>query len=97
MIINWTSITTIDATLGAANTATGGWFWLGMLCMLDVIVILFLMNTGVEAALFAGGFFGLVLGILFAYMNLIAWQWVLAFVGLIIFVFIYSTYNRQSY
>jgi hypothetical protein len=97
MIINWTDITTIQGTLGAANTVTGGWFWLGMLIMLDVIIFILLMNSGIEAAALAAGFFGLVLGILFAYMNLIAWQWVLAFVGLLVFVFIYITYNRQSY
>lgn len=95
-MINWTSITTFQGYLATANTSSGGYFWLGMLFMVVVILIIIQLNAGIEATILSGAFAGLIGGIFLVYMDLIAWQWVLVFIGLILFIFFYIGYKNNG-
>ena len=81
---------------GAANTATGGSFWLAMLYMIFIIILLILIVYGFEISLMVSSFLSLIIGLLLVYANLIAWEWILPFVAIIIIMFLYVTYQKNK-
>lgn len=98
MSVNWSSITTIGQILAVPNTNTGGWFWLAMLFLIFfvVLIILLMKEAGTEVSLLASGFVGLVGAIFLVYMDLLAWQWALFFVGLLTMLFLYIVWSSKS-
>lgn len=93
--INWTNMTTLADIPQAANTATNGSFWVGIMYMLWIILILLLINYGLEVALLTSSFLAMIIGLLLVYGNLVAWQWILPFVGVMLFMFLYITWTNQ--
>jgi len=93
--VNWTNVTVASDLLKQPNVATGGNFWLGMLMMIFGILVIIFSAFGIEVALLGSGFICLVLSIFLVYMNLLAWQWVLFFMALLIMIFLYSMYSRD--
>lgn len=92
--INWTNITDLSQLPAAANTASDGGFWVGMLFMIWIILILIMLSYGFEVALLGSSFAALVLGVFLVYAGLIAWQWALVFLAVILIMFLYITFNR---
>jgi len=95
-MVNWTSITSPSDLLDIPNINTGNWFWLGMLYMIWFILMTLLSGYGIEKAIITSSMICLIVGMLLAYMNLIAWTWCLFFVGVLIFVFIYIMWSRRE-
>lgn len=95
-IINWTNITDFGQIPAAANTASGGTFWVGMLYMIWIILILLTSFFGFEIAILTSSFLSLILGIILVYAGLIAWKWVVTFVGVILFMFLYIIFSSQK-
>lgn len=93
--VNWTNMTSLAELPAAANTASGGSFWVGMLYMLWLILLLLIINYGLEVALLTSSFLAMIIGFLLVYMGLVAWQWVLPFVGVMLFMFLYITWTNQ--
>jgi len=94
--INWSNITDFGQIPAAANTASGGSFWVGMLYMVWIIILLLTIGYGFEVAIVVSSFIGLVLGLLLTYAGLIAWQWVLTFVGILVFMFLYIIWSSRK-
>lgn len=96
MAINWTNVTTWTDILKTANTNSSGWFWVFILYGIFFIALLLMSSWGFETALLASSFIGFVLGLFFAYMGLIAWTWVLVFVGLILVMILYVVWTNDK-
>lgn len=96
MAINWSNVTTWTGILGTANTNTDGWFWLLINFGVFFLALLIISLWGFEVALLASSFLGLILGIFLAYIGLIAWGWVLVFVGLILISILYIVWTTDK-
>lgn len=94
--INWSNITDLGDVPAAANTASSGSFWVGMLYMMWVILILLTIGYGFEVSILVSTFAMLILGLLFVYAGLVAWQWVLTFVGVLVFMFLYIMWSSSK-
>jgi hypothetical protein len=84
--INWTNASSsIQGFVVTPNTATGGWFWTGMLWMLIIIIFLGTINFGFEVALMFSCFAALLIGVPLMIMGLVS-TWVIGiFIGLFLF------------
>ena len=94
-VTNWTAVTDTASFLGLANTTTGGWFWIGMLFMVFVVLGISLLKFGFEAAILSSGFATLVIGMMFAYMGLIGWSWILMILGILLVVMLWIGYSSS--
>lgn len=95
-VINWTNITDFGQIPQVANTATAGGFWTSVLFMIWVVLLLILSPFGFEAGLLTSAFLCLILGVLLAYAHLVAWTYVLVFVGIILFMILYIIWNTTK-
>lgn len=91
--INWSNITDFDQIPSAANTASNGSFWVGMLYMIWIILILVLISFGFEVAILAASFVALIIAFLLVYAGLIAWYWAVTFVGILLTMFLYIIWS----
>lgn len=87
--MNWTEINTFEDMLVSANTYSP--FWAMMLFMIWSVLIITFMPYGTIIAIMAGSFVAFFLGLFLAYMGLVAWEWVLALIGLVIAIIIGRT------
>lgn len=94
--INWSNVTDFGDIPAAANTASGGSFWVGMLYMIWIILIFLTIGYGFEVAMIVSSFAALVLGLLLVYAGLVAWEWVITFVGILIFMFLYVIWSSSK-
>lgn len=88
-MINWSNVTDFGDIPAAANTTSEGYFWTGMLYMCWIILIFIMIGSGFEVALVVASFLALIGGIMLVYADLMSWQLVLPFIGIIISVFLY--------
>ena len=96
MVVNWTNVTQPQHLLALPNVNTGGNFWLGMLFMMWFILIAMFVSYGIEIAILGASFIALIIGILLAYMGLMAWTYCLIFAGVIIFTMLYIMWAKKS-
>jgi hypothetical protein len=96
MAINWSNVTDFGDLPSQANNATNGTFWPGMLYMVFVILFLILIGYGFEVAILVSSFIAMILALLLVYSGLVAWTHVLAFVGIILFVFLYIIWSGRK-
>ena len=89
-IVNFSNMTTPQAFLDAPNVTTGGWFWTSCLLMFTVVMFLSTVGMGMEVALMASLFAGLLVGILLLYAGLISPLWLGVMVGGLILSFLIS-------
>ena len=84
--MNWTNVTTFnDVLVGANNQAP---FWTGILFMLWAVLIITFLPFGTSIAFIGGSFIAFVLGLMLAYMGLVAFKYVLALLALVIIIVI---------
>ena len=88
-MVNWTEINTFEDMLVSANAYSP--FWAMMLFMIWAVLVITFMPYGTVVAIMAGSFVAFFLGLFLAYMGLVAWQWVLALIGLVIAIIIGRT------
>lgn len=94
--VNWTNITDFGQIPAAANTVTGGTFWVGMFYMCWIILILLFIGWGFEIAILSASFVIIVLGILAVYADLFAWQHLLSVLGVMLFMFLYIIWSSSK-
>ena len=94
-VINFTNITQADQLLGIANTTTGGSYWVAVLFMIFIVLLILFMSQGWEVAILGSSFICLIIGLFLTYMELIAFKWVLFFIGMLIFFFMYIVYKSR--
>jgi hypothetical protein len=94
---NWTNVSDFGGMLAIANDNTGGYFWASMMFMIFIVSFFSMIGFGFEVALLSSAFAGLIIGILLAYMDLVAWSWVVMFAGITILSFIWIMYNQKEY
>jgi len=85
-VTNWSAVTNFDTLLVEANRFSP--FWLGILMMLWVVLVVTFLPYGFSSAILGGSFIAFLLGILLAYMELVAWGWVLMILGVVILMII---------
>jgi len=96
-VSNWTNVSDFGGMLTVANDNTGGFFWAAMMGMIFIVSFISMLGFGFEVALLGSSFAGLIIGILFAYMDLVAWTWVVMFAGILVLEFIWIMYNQKEY
>lgn len=94
--INWENITNVGDFLIRANQTTGSYLF----TMIDFLVVFIIFITlaigfGWESALITSAFIGLMLSILFLYMDLVSFPIVGIFVGLIIIMIMYIIWSNR--
>jgi hypothetical protein len=94
VLVNWSNISDFGQVPGQANVVTGGSFWLGVLIMIFIVVLLLTLVYGFETSLLVSSFLSMIIGMLLSFADLLNWLFVLPFVALIIFMFLYITYNK---
>jgi len=94
--INWSNITDFGNLPQAANTASDCSFCVGMLYMVWIIIILLTLSYGFEVAILTSCFASLIIGLLMVYAGLVAWQWVITFVGIMLFMFLYIIWSTSK-
>jgi hypothetical protein len=93
--INWTNISSMGDLAQGANTASGGFFWVGMLQMIFVVTLLVLIGWGWEIAILIAAFLGLIISILMTYSHLIAWPYVVQFAAIILIMIVYILWSGR--
>lgn len=94
-IANWTNVTSWTGILATANTNSGSWFWTLVLYGVFFVALLLMSGWGFEVALLASCFIGFIFGMFLAYVGLVAWAWVLVFVGLILIEILYIVWTKD--
>jgi len=89
------NMTGIGEMLKIPNVVTGGWFWLGMQVLIFIVLTVSLLEYGFETAILTASFICLISGMMLVYMELLSWQWLMFFLGIIIFIFVYITWNNR--
>jgi len=94
--VNWTNFTSLAQLPAAANTASDGAFWVGVLYMIWIVLLLLLIAYGWEVSMLIASFLAMIIGFALVYTGLVAWTWLLPLVGVILFMFLYITYTNQQ-
>ena len=95
-MINWSNVTDLAQIPAQANNATSGSFWSVILYMLFIIITLIMMSYGFEISLLVGSFLSLIIGLLLVYSDLISWYTILPFIAIMVFMFLYMTYQKNK-
>ena len=95
--VNWSNLTDLNQLPAAANTVSGGAFWVSMLYMIWIIILLAALGWGMETALIVSSFIGLALSIFLTYAGLIAWQWSMSFAAILLFTFLYIAWTTRQH
>jgi hypothetical protein len=96
MAVNWSNVTTWTEVLQTANTNSGSWFWTLILYGIWIVVLLLFSSWGFEVAMLGASFLALILGLFLVYAGLVAWTWLLTFVGLILIMFLYIVWSKKT-
>ena len=93
---NFEGVNTLQGLLNVANVNTGGFAWLGMLIMAQAIMFFSFLYFGAVPALLSSAFVALIAGMFLVYLDLLTWNWLMLFLGQILFVIIYTTWQEKS-
>lgn len=94
---NWSNATNLARGLvDAPNHNTGGSFWVGILWFLWLLGVALMSSFGWEIALLGSSFAATVIGIFLAYLEVIAWNWVIPFAAIDLFMFFYIMWSKKT-
>ena len=96
MAINWSNVTAWGNILQTANTNSGSWFWTLIMYGVFIVTLLLFSTWSFEVAILGASFVGLIFGLFLVYGDLVAWQWLLTFIGLILFQFLYIAWTSKK-
>jgi len=94
--INWSNVTTWQGVLQGANTNTEGYFWMLILWGVWIIALIITSVFGLEVALLTASFIALIFGLFLVYASLMAWGWLLSFIGIILIVILYISWSSNK-
>jgi len=89
------NISNLQDLLEVSNSQSGGKFWLAMSLMIFSVLTITFLGYGFEVALLSSAFISLVLGMMLVYLELISWEWLMLYLGIILFSMIYVTWNNK--
>lgn len=92
-VINWSNVTGLEQLPGAANTASDGFFWPGMLQMIWIILLILSIGIGLEIALLFSSFIALIFALFLFYAGLSGWLYVVQFSSIILVLMLYIIYS----
>lgn len=95
-IVNWSNVTTFTDILSVPNQQTGSWFWTLILYGIFIIMLILFSGFGFEVTLLVSASIALIFGVLLAYSGLVAWGWVLTFLGAILFTIVYIVWSSPK-
>ena len=72
------------------------YFWLGMLAMIFFVLTMSFLGFGFITAVLTSSFITLILGIMLVYMGLVSWSWLMTFLGIILFLMFYITWQTRK-
>ena len=93
---NFDGVTSLKGLLGVANANTGGYAYIGLMVMIEVIMIIALLPFGFEAAVLTAAFTALIGSLFLTYLGLISTTWLMFFVGQILLLIIYITWQKRK-
>lgn len=94
-IINWTNITNAGQLLDLPNVSTGGSFWVAVVFLVFLVLLVIFMQFGWEVAILGSAFICMIISLFLTYMEVLAFKWVLFFIGMLIFFFMYIIYKSR--
>lgn len=92
---NFEGVNTLTGMLQVANTNTGGYTYIGLLIMLEVIMCIATLAWGFEASILVSAFICLIAGAFLTYLGLISTSWLMFFLAQIIMMFLYITWQKR--
>ncbi len=88
-------VNTLSGMLGAANANTGGYTFIGLLVMMQIIILIAMLGFGFEAAILASAFIAMIAGLFLTYLGLMSFSWLMFFVAQILIIIIYITWQKR--
>jgi len=92
---HFANVTDFNDLLALPNQ-TQSHFWFGMLVMIFAVLTMSFLAYGFEVAVLTAGFITLMLGMMLVYIGLVSWQWLMMFLGIILFMIFYITWNSRK-
>jgi len=89
------NVTDFGDLISLPNQSTG-YFWVGMLFMIFAVLTMSFLAYGFEVAVITSAFISLILGMILVYAELIAWKWLMMYLGLILIMMFYITWNSRK-
>jgi len=93
---NFEGINTLKGLLNVPNLVTKGYAWVGLLFMMHIILLMGFLPFGFIPALLSSAFIMLITGMFLVYLNLISWSWLMFFLGEILIMILYVTWQERS-
>lgn len=90
------NVTTLTGMLDVANATTGGYTYIALLIMLQVIMMIATIAWGFEVAILSSAFIALISGLFLTYLGLISMSWLMFFAAQIIIVILYITWQKKN-
>ena len=90
------NVTTLKGLLNVPNLTTGGFAWIGLLVMAQVVILSVMLPFGFNAAILSSAFIALISGLFLTYLELISWKWLMLFLGQILLIIIYIGWQERS-
>lgn len=95
-LVNWTNITNPEGLLAIPNTNTGGSFWATILWLIVIVMFISMLSFGFEIAVMTSCVIGFMAGFLLVYLGLVSWATPLIFMGLLLFMIIYTIWSNKK-
>lgn len=93
---NWTNASELGRAIAdAPNANTGGSFWTGILYFLWLVALALMATFGWEVAVMGASFGALVIGVFLVYLGAVAWQWLIPFAAIGLFMFLYVMWSSN--
>lgn len=92
---NFEGVTTLTGMLAVPNATTGGYAYIGLLIMLQVIMLMATLAWGFESAILVSAFICLIAGMFLTYLGLISMGWLMFFAAQIIMIILYITWQKR--
>lgn len=93
---NFENVTNLKGILNVANLNTGGYTYIGLMVMFQVIILIALLPFGFEAAILSSAFIVMIASLFLTYLGLISMKWLMFFVAQILIVIIYITWQNRK-
>ena len=90
------NVTTLKGLLAVPNATTGGYAFLGLMFMMQIILLFAFLPFGIEAAILGSAFIALIAALFLTYLDLISMSWLMFFVAQIIVMIIYITWKKRN-
>jgi len=93
---NFNGTTDFPSLLGIVNTNTGGFGWIALLLMIQIIMFFSFIPFGFNAALLSSAFIAFIVGMFLTYLGLVSWTHLMIFLGQILLMIIYIGWEQRK-